>query len=70
MSAIVNALMRGVRSEVQNVKSFVMTPIGPFETVDAIIKDARRTVREVAGAVGVRQVFGQRRVMERKVLRR
>jgi len=51
MSAVVDVLMRGVRREVENVKEFITTPKGVFQTVDEIIVDARRTGRELVQTV-------------------
>lgn len=67
--SVVDVLAKGVRKEAQNLKSFVTTPSGPFQTVDKMVVDARRTVREVAESVGVRPRFmGQRRL--RRLFRR
>lgn len=65
--AVLDVLVRGAQREVSNIKDFVTTVKGPFETVDALVRDARLTVREVGQAVGVRVPFyGQRpRIMER-----
>ena len=51
MSAVVDILSRGIRREVENVKEFITTPKGVFETLDEIIVDARRTGRELVQAV-------------------
>jgi len=59
MSAVVDVLMRGVRREVENVKEFITTPKGVFETIDEIIVDARRTGRELVQTVRP-GVLGQR----------
>lgn len=57
---VVDVLMRGAQREVGNVTDFLTTTKGPFETADAIVRDARRTVREVGEQVGVRvPMFGQ-----------
>ena len=58
MSAVVDVLMRGVRREVENVKEFITTPKGVFETLDEIIVDARRTGRELVQTVRP-GIFGQ-----------
>ena len=47
MSAVIDVLMRGVQREVENIKEFVTTPKGVFETLDEIIVDARKTGREL-----------------------
>lgn len=64
---VLDVLIRGAQREVSNVKQFITTVKGPFETADAIVRDARLTVREVGEQVGVRvPVFGQKiRVVER-----
>lgn len=46
MSAV-DVLIRGVKKEVNNIVSFFTTPKGPFETIDQLVKDARRTAREL-----------------------
>ena len=51
MSAVVDVLLRGVQREVENVKEFITTPKGVFETLDEIIVDARRTGRELVQTV-------------------
>ena len=51
MSAVVDVLARGVRREVENVKEFITTPKGVFQTIDEIIVDARRTGRELVQTV-------------------
>ena len=56
---IINAITRGMRNEVRNIKTFVSRPVGPFETIDAVVKDARRMVREVGGSVGIKKMFNQ-----------
>lgn len=58
--SVLEVLMSGVKKEAQNVKDFVTTPKGIFETVDRIVIDARSTVRQAAGAVGIRPVLGQK----------
>lgn len=64
--AVLDALVRGAQRELSNVKDFVTTTKGPFEFADAVVRDARRTVREAGEAVGVRVPFyGQRAIMER-----
>jgi len=73
--SVVNVLKRGVQSEVQNIKRFVTTPTGPFETLDAMIRDARAAMREAARAIGIRKPsflgqVGLRRFPRRRVLRR
>lgn len=64
---VIDAVMRGAQREASNVKDFVTTVKGPFETADAIVKDARLTVREVGESVGIRVPFyGQRlRIVDR-----
>ena len=51
MSAVIDVLARGARREVENVKEFITTPKGVFETIDEIIVDARRTGRELVQTV-------------------
>jgi hypothetical protein len=51
MGEVIDALKEGLKREVKNVASFVTAPTGVFETVDAIVKDARRTARETVDAV-------------------
>lgn len=53
MPAIIDVIMRGVQREAGNVMDFLTTPKGPFETVDAVVKDARLTAREALEQVGV-----------------
>jgi len=64
---ILDVFVRGAQREAANVKDFVKTVKGPFETVDAIVKDARLTVREVGEQVGVRvPMYGQKmQILER-----
>jgi len=61
MSTVVDILARGVRKEVENVREFVTTPKGVFQTLDEIIVDARRTARELVQAVRPGRLLGQRR---------
>ena len=68
MSAVVDVLMKGVRREVENVKEFITTPKGVFETLDEIIVDARRTGRELIQTVRP-GVLGQR-LRGQRLLRR
>ena len=51
MSAVVDVLLKGVQREVENIKEFITTPKGVFETLDEIIVDARRTGRELVQTV-------------------
>ena len=64
---MLDVLVRGAQRETQNVKNFVTTVKGPFETVDAIVKDARLTVREVGEQAGIRvPMYGQKlQILER-----
>jgi len=57
MPGVVDVLIRGARREIQHVIDFATTPVGPFETVDKMVKTARQTVRDVASEVGVRIPF-------------
>lgn len=52
---VIDSVMRGAKKEAQNVKQFVQTPKGIFETVDAIIRDARGIVFESLSSVGVKR---------------
>ena len=61
MSTIVDILARGIRREVENVKEFITTPKGVFQTADEIIVDARRTARELVQTVRPGRLLGQRR---------
>ena len=70
MSAVVDVLMRGVQREVENIKEFVTTPKGVFETLDEIIVDARRTGREVVQTVRPGVLRGQRIEPLRRLRRR
>ena len=60
MSAVVDVLARGVRREVENVKEFLTTPKGLFQTLDEMIIDASRTARELAQTVRPRVLLKQR----------
>lgn len=64
--SVIDVLASGARKEAQNVKDFVTTPKGVFETADQIIRDARSTVRDAASAVGMPTLFGQRRLSGRR----
>ena len=68
MSAVVDVLLRGVQREVENVKEFITTPKGVFETLDEIIVDARRTGRELVQTVRP-GLLGQR-LRRQRLLRR
>ena len=50
---VVDAVVRGVKREVQDVKSFVQTPKGPFETLDDMVGDIRQTVFDIGSSVGI-----------------
>jgi hypothetical protein len=72
MSAMVDVVTRGVKKEIDNVREFLTTPKGVFETVDEIIVDARTTGRELVrtvrpGVLGQRTEIGAR---VRRLLRR
>ena len=72
--SVVDVLMRGVRQEIENVKEFITTPKGVFETIDEIIVDARRTGRELVQTVRP-GLLGQRVTLPRlrrrlRILRR
>ena len=70
MSAVVDVLMRGVQREVENIKEFITTPKGVFETLDEIVVDARRTGRELVQTVRPRVLRGQRVEPLRRLRRR
>ena len=53
MPRVGEKLGRFVREEVDVVKSFVTTPKGVFETVDEMIRVARRTVRDIIGGARI-----------------
>jgi len=48
---VVDVLMSGVKKQVENLREFITTPKGVFETVDEMIVDARMTGRELARTV-------------------
>lgn len=54
MPAIVDIVTTGVRSQVENVRALLTTPVGPFETVDKMIRQTRTTGRQVIQTAGVR----------------
>jgi 3-hydroxyacyl-CoA dehydrogenase len=51
---VADVIIRGVKREIDNVVSFLTSPMGPFEALDRIVRDARSTVREVLQTVGVK----------------
>jgi len=51
MTAVMNVLSRGVRKEVENIREFITTPKGPFQTLDEMVVDARRTGRELVQTI-------------------
>lgn len=53
MSAV-DIVVRGAKQQVGNVIDFVTTPVGPFETVDKMVKNTRNTARSLLRQVGVR----------------
>jgi hypothetical protein len=48
---VIDVLVRGVEKEIENVKEFLTTPKGVFQTVDEIIVDARMTGRQLVQSV-------------------
>ena len=70
MSAVIDVLSRGIKREVENIKEFVTTPKGIFQTLDEIIVDARRTGRELVQTVRPRVLRGQRVEPLRRLRRR
>lgn len=52
MSAI-DAVIRGAKKEVQDVRQFIQSPRGVFETIDAMVRDARGIVFESLASVGL-----------------
>ncbi|MBA7607193.1 hypothetical protein ES703_14351 [subsurface metagenome] len=64
--SVIDVVASGARKEAQNIKDFVTTPKGVFETADQMIRDARSTVRGAASAAGVPTMFGQRRFAGRR----
>lgn len=59
MSRALDTLLRGVKREGAIIRDFAMTPKGPFETIDRMVRTVRTTVRGTARAAGVPSVRGQ-----------
>lgn len=51
---IVEIVKSGARNQANTLVSFLTTPVGPFETVDRMVKNARSTARQVFQQTGVR----------------
>ena len=63
--SVVDSIIRGAKKEAQDVKTFIQTPKGPFETVDAMVRDARQIVFDSLRAVGVpRPIIGGYSVLQ------
>jgi len=56
---VIENVMNGAKQEVGHVVSFVQSPKGPFETVDAMVRTARSVVFNSLNDVGIpRPVVG------------
>lgn len=53
MPQVIEILKRGVTRQAENVRTFMTTPTGPFETLDKVVRNSRSTAREVVASVGV-----------------
>lgn len=63
---VVDVVISGAKEELRNVTDFISTPSGPFETVDKVVKTARRTARRAASSAGVPlPLKGQMRLVDR-----
>lgn len=49
---IADTLRAGVERQIATLKSAIRTPTGPFETVDAIVRNARSTVKAITRGAG------------------
>lgn len=65
MGTVIDAALRGAKREVENVRAFLTTPMGPFEAIDKVVRDARSTGREIVETVGMRipTLRGQRKLL-------
>jgi len=51
--AISEILAEGIRRQTGTLIEFATTPVGPFQTLDRMVANARRTIRDVTSAVGI-----------------
>lgn len=57
---VVRVRVEGVRKQVDNIYDFITKPVGPFETLDNVVKTFRETNRKSVETLGVRVPFTQR----------
>lgn len=46
---VVDSLKSGVKRQVNTLKKAVRYPVGPFETIDEIVRNTRSTIKSVTG---------------------
>jgi hypothetical protein len=51
VTEIPSIVLGGVRRQVETVTQFLTEPVGVFETLDRIVRNTRRTVREVMESI-------------------
>jgi hypothetical protein len=54
VASVVEVVTMGVRRQVNTLTRFLTEPVGVFETVDTIVRNARITARSLLETVGIR----------------
>ncbi|MEM2618752.1 MAG: hypothetical protein QW356_04625 [Candidatus Hadarchaeales archaeon] len=51
---VLEIVLNGVRRQAETVTRFVTQPVGIFETVDQVVRNTRKTAKDILETVGVR----------------
>jgi len=51
MNGVVETIRSGVEKQVRTIKKAITTPMGPFETIDELVRNTRSNIKQITSKV-------------------